>query len=176
MRIADRLNTRTQRLVMTAMMMCLILVGTIVLRIPIPMTQGYVHLGDAMIFLGVMLLGRRDGAIAAGLGSALGDILGGFAFWAPWTLIVKFLMGLTTGIIMQVSRNSDISHKKQLFLDIAAMTAGGLVMTFGYFITETVMYGSAATAALGIPWNIGQFAAGIAVSLIIAAGLEKVRI
>ena len=60
------------------------------------MTQGYVHLGDTMVFLGVLMLGKRRGAAAAGLGSALADVLGGFAFWAPWTLVIKSLMAFVT--------------------------------------------------------------------------------
>ena len=39
-----------------------------------------------MIFLAVLILGKKSGALAAGAGSALGDIIGGYAFWALWTL------------------------------------------------------------------------------------------
>ena len=73
-------DIRTNKLVFTALMTCLVLLGTILFRIPIPMTQGYVHLGDAMIYIGVLLLGKKYGAVAAALGSSLGDVLGGFAF------------------------------------------------------------------------------------------------
>ena len=79
-------DNRTNRLVFTSLTACLVLLGTILFRIPIPMTQGYVHLGDAMIYIGVLLLGKKQGAAAAALGSSLGDILGGFAFWAPWIM------------------------------------------------------------------------------------------
>jgi len=56
------------------------------------------------------------------------------------------------------------------------MTCGGLFMVFGYFIAERVIYGTWAVAALGIPWNIGQFAVGIAVALAITSALKKVGI
>lgn len=72
-------NEKTNRLVMTAMMICLVLVATFSIRIPSPFTQGYVHLGDTMVFLSVLLLGKKSGALAAGLGSGLADILGGYA-------------------------------------------------------------------------------------------------
>ena len=39
----------TYRLVYTSLTICLVLLGTVLFRIPVPMTQGYVHLGDAMI-------------------------------------------------------------------------------------------------------------------------------
>ena len=94
-------DTKVMRLVLAALMACLILVGTSLFKIPVPMTQGYVHLGDAMIFLAVMLLGKRDGALAAGIGSALGDLLGGYAFWMPWTFVIKFLMAFLMGIFIE---------------------------------------------------------------------------
>ena len=146
-------DNRTNRLVFTSLTACLVLLGTILFRIPIPMTQGYVHLGDAMIYIGVLLLGKKQGAAAAALGSSLGDILGGFAFWAPWSFFIRFAMAFTAGAMIE---------KKS---KIISMTAGGLVMCAGYLIAERIMYGSWALAAVGLPWNIGQFAVGIAVAL-----------
>ena len=54
MRTSDKTNT----IVMTAMMMCLVLVTTYTFKIPTPF-QGYVHLGDAMIFLSVLIVGKN---------------------------------------------------------------------------------------------------------------------
>ena len=54
MRTSDKTNT----IVMTAMMMCLVLVTTYTFKIPTPF-QGYVHLGDAMIFLSVLIVGKK---------------------------------------------------------------------------------------------------------------------
>ena len=42
-------------MVLTAMMMCMVVVMTMIIRIPIPATQGYIHLGDCMIFFSVLL-------------------------------------------------------------------------------------------------------------------------
>ena len=146
-------DIRTSRLVFTSLMTCLVLLGTILFRIPIPMTQGYVHLGDAMIYIGVLLLGKKQGAVAAALGSSLGDVLGGFAFWAPWSFIIKFAMAFAAGSLIEKKSKT------------VSMIAGGLVMCAGYLIAERIMYGSWALAAVGLPWNIGQFTVGIAVAL-----------
>ena len=146
-------DIRTNNLVFTSLMACLVLLGTLLFRIPVPMTQGYVHLGDAMIYIGVLLLGKKYGAVAAALGSSLGDVLGGFAFWAPWSFIIKFAMAFLAGSL--------IEKRSKVF----SLIAGGLVMCAGYLIAERIMYGSWALAAVGLPWNIGQFAVGIAVSL-----------
>lgn len=158
------IDNKTRSLVYTALMTTLVLLGTIVLRIPIPMTQGYVHLGDSMIFLAVLIFGRKRGSVAAGLGSSLADILGGYPFWAPWTFIIKFSMAFVAGFIIEKSSSKRKQGTHNAYR-IFAMAIGGLLMTLAYFIAETVMYGSAAAAALGIPWNIGQAAVGIALSL-----------
>ena len=42
-------NDKTYKIVMTGLMMCLVMVATMIIRIPIPATEGYVHLGDAAI-------------------------------------------------------------------------------------------------------------------------------
>ena len=61
-------------------------------------------------------------------------------------------------------------HNRKLL--IPAMTAGGLVMCAGYVAAEGIMYGSWALALTGLPWNIGQFAVGILLSLAINASLR----
>lgn len=169
-------DSKTAGLVYTALMTCLILLGTVLFRIPVPMTQGYVHLGDTMIFLGVMILGKRYGAAAAGLGSALADILGGFAFWAPWTLVIKFLMAFVTGLILERSSPSHKhSHSNDRLVKLAAMAAGGMLMCAGYLAAETVMYGSFALAIPGLPWNIGQVIAGMVLSMAIYPAIAPRR-
>ena len=55
-------NDKTSKLVLTALMVCLVLLATYIIKIPSPFTQGYVHLGDTMIFLSVLLLGKKGGA------------------------------------------------------------------------------------------------------------------
>lgn len=52
-------SNKTRELVKTALMAAIIFVATYAIRIPNPATGGYSHLGDCMIFLGVILLGRK---------------------------------------------------------------------------------------------------------------------
>lgn len=159
---------KTNKLVMTALMMCMIIVLTMFIKVPIPLTQGYVHLGDAMIFISVMLLGWKYGAAASAAGSAMADIFCGVAMWAPWTLVIKFIMAFVMGKVLEHGGNS-ISKIRE----IIAMTLGGLFMTAGYFVAEGIMYGNWAVAALGIPWNIGQFAVGMVIAAVLSAALCK---
>ena len=167
------IDSKTAGIVYTALTTCLVLLGTVLFRIPVPMTQGYVHLGDAMIFLGILMLGKKRGAAAAGLGSAMADVLGGFAFWAPWTLVIKSLMAFVTGLILErTARSHKHNGMKDRLIKLAAMAAGGIFMCAGYFLAERVMYGSFALAVLGLPWNIGQVIVGMVLSMVICSATE----
>lgn len=59
-------------------------------KVPIPL--GYAHLGDAVIFLCALCLRRREAGLAAAIGSALADLMGGFPVWIIPTLIIKYIM------------------------------------------------------------------------------------
>lgn len=168
-------ETKTGKLVKAALMTCLIIVATMFFKIPIPFANGYVHLGDAMIFLSVMLLGMKYGTITAAIGSAMGDVLGGFAVWAPWTLVIKGVMALIMGIfilnVMKKERNRRVL--KPAAVRVIGMLLAGLWMTFGYYIAEGVIYGNWIVALLGIPWNAGQFITGIVIASALSASLYK---
>lgn len=86
-----------RKLVYTALMTAIILIMTLIIKIPIPFTNGYVHAGDMGIFLAGLLLGPWYGAFAAGVGSALADLLGGYVHWVIPTFIIKSLMGMIVG-------------------------------------------------------------------------------
>ena len=74
----------------TAVFMALTCVATMVVQIPIPL--GYAHLGDSVILICAFFFGPVVGALAGGIGSAMADILTGFAVWAVPTLIIKTIM------------------------------------------------------------------------------------
>ena len=165
---------RTTKIILTGLMMAMIVVATMILVIPNPFTTGYIHLGDAMIFLSVLILGWKHGAVASGVGSALADILVGYAIWAPWTLVIKGIMGAVMGLFILKAM-----HKpgKSIFgvpvYQLIGMILAGLFMAAGYYVAEGVIYGNFVVAALGIPWNILQFSVGTVIATILAAALYK---
>ena len=189
-------GSKVYPIVMPAMMMCIIMVSIVLFRVPIPFTQGYVNLSDAMIFLAVIMLGYKYGAIAAALGSMLGDLMAGFAMWAPWTFFIKGGMALIFGLIIQSTlmgglgagavpsgNDSETENRSQgrrpvtdrgfLSMEIMGMIVAGVFMTAGYYAAEGIMYGNWIVAFLGIPWNIAQFGVGIVLALALAGALAK---
>ena len=157
-------GARVFNMVLMGLMTCLVIVTTMFIKIPIPMTQGYVHLGDSMIFLAVLILGKKNGSIAAGIGSAMGDILGGYAFWAPWTLVIKFVMAFILGLFVERFEKRG---------ELIGMVLAGTVMTAGYYVVSSVMYGSWIVTLADIPWNIGQFAVGMIIAEVLYKALVK---
>lgn len=165
-------KSHVQKIVMTAMMMCLVMIATMFIRVPIPGTQGYVHLGDSMVFLSVLILGWKCGAVASAFGGLLADVLGGAAAWAPWTFGIKGIMAVILGLIaMKLSERSSISRGGFLFGEAAGMVLAGIFMVAGYYFAEGVMYGNWVAPVIGIPWNIGQFVVGMVIAVVLATAL-----
>lgn len=167
---------KTNKLVLTALMVCLVLLATYIIKIPSPFTQGYVHLGDTMIFLSVLLLGKNGGAVAAGLGSALADLLGGYAAYAPWTFIIKALMAFIMGAFIQAVTKKKKSHMKigsVPVVEIIGMVLAGIEMVIGYAIVDGILAGNLWSGLLGAPFNVGQFTVGLVLATILAMALYK---
>lgn len=70
------MNTNPKKLVMTALFAALACAATMSIRIPTPGTGGYIHPGDAIVILSGVILGPAYGLLAAGIGSAMADLLG----------------------------------------------------------------------------------------------------
>ena len=78
-------HQKLYHLVLAALFAALTYVATNIIHVPIPATDGYINLGDCVVLLGAFLLGPVYGAAAGGIGSALADILSGYAVFAPGT-------------------------------------------------------------------------------------------
>lgn len=134
---------------MTALFAALACVATMSIRIPTPGTGGYIHPGDAIVILSGVVLGPGYGFLAAGIGSALSDLIGGYFVYVPITFVIKGLVALVSGLIYQKMSHSG----KNRYL---AVILGGVTdivfVAGGYFICEFFLYGSGAAAS--IPANI----------------------
>lgn len=135
-----------KKIVYGAFMMALVTIGTMVIQIPTPATKGYINVGDSFIFLTSALFGPAMGFISGGLGSSLADLLSGYAYWAPWTLVIKGLEGLIVGILYK-----GYSEYAKIF----SLLVGALWMVLGYYIAGGIMYGFKASL-VDVPSNLIQ--------------------
>ena len=139
-----------KKLAMTGVMAALIAALTMFPHLP-NMAGGYVHLGDGLIMLGVMLLGPWSVA-AAGIGSMIADLLT-YPPYAVATLIIKGLMALAALAIYKQD------NKKTM---LPAFIIAEAVMVAGYFVYEIFLLGIGGAVA-DLPGNIIQGVAGAAV-------------
>lgn len=83
----------------TAIFTALILLATSVLKFSTGLGEGYIHLGDSLIYLSACVLPFPYCLVAGALGGALADIISGYAIWSIPTMIIKALNVLPFAII-----------------------------------------------------------------------------
>lgn len=150
----------------TAMMTAIIFVCTYAFKIPIALTGGYTHLGDCAIFLGIMILGRKRGMIAAAFGAALADFTGGFMIWVIPTFLIK---GIMAGLMGTLTEGRLSSHR---FGWLAGAALGGIFQILAYTLVKFVMISPAAALAT-IPTVSIQTTAGILISAVFISLLQS---
>lgn len=160
--------TKASKLTMSAVFAALTCTATMLIKIPVPATQGYIHFGDAFVFLAGIFPGGFYGVIAAGVGSALADVFSGYVVYAPVTFAVKASCAIVITIVFK-----KLSSRGKKFIPclIVAGFVATLVLTIGYFVFESVLYGDGAVAE--IPMNIIQGGSGIVISCCLMPVLLK---
>lgn len=175
-----------RRLTLAALSIALVTLATFVIRIPNPATQGYINLGDGLLFTLALVFGWRIGGLAGGVGSALADALGGYFIWAPWTLVIKGIEGILVGTIAfwgtgggqdtegglddqggrGTSDNGGTSGGRHpgRIAAFAAVLVGGVWMVTGYYLAGSVLFGGIA-ALTEIPGNLVQGVVAVVVAL-----------
>ena len=151
----------------SAVMAALVCVATMLIQFPIPATQGFFNVGDAMVMVAALTFGPIVGAIAGGLGSSLADFLGGWYVWAPFTLVIKGIEGLLAGWVLGMGRENP-----RRFRLVLAWMVGGLEMVAGYFIVQVYMYGLG-NALVEAPFNFVQMAVGGIIGIPISMALKQ---
>ena len=138
----------------------------------IPIALGYVHLGDCFVLLSAFILGPIWGTVAAGVGSAMADVFGGYAIYAPVTLVIK---ALTAYLAWLIRHGAFKTFKKHFPAELLGGIVGALVVPLGYFLFETILY-TAAGAIVNVPWNLLQGGVGVALSVIVMRALIPIKI
>lgn len=164
-------NKSLKKMIIDGLMIAIVFLATYFTKIPSPIPQSYVNLGDAVIIVAALLFGKRNALIAGAIGSALTDLAVGSFIYAPVTFVVKGLEGLVMGILAEKLGNKTLSR-------IITILIGMFIMVFGYFISEATFLGMIddtlgwAAAVVDLPLNIFQgiacAVAGYALSYILS--------
>ncbi len=159
----------TRRLTVSALMAAITCIATMIIKIPVPATGGYINFGDGAVILSGFMLGPLYGGAAAGIGSALADIFSGYAIYAPATFIIKAVMAAAASFIIRKSSKASI---------VRLLTAGvvcEIIMAAGYLSFEAFILGYGTGALAAVVGNIIQGVCGIIVSAILVPAVGKLN-
>ena len=161
------------KIVLTALFAALAYVATSIIRVPTVGTQGYVNIGDSIVLLSAWLIGGVYGALAAGIGSALADLLVQYVTYVPGTFIIKFLMALVAYLIFTALKKTNIN---KVVAYIVSGVVAELIMVFGYFLYESTILGYGLAAAASIPSNFIQAGTCLVIGYIAIGILEGAKV
>ncbi len=164
------MKTHAQKIAVASMLAALVCVATMIIKIPTPL-KGYVNLGDCMVLLCGSMLSPAYAFLAAGIGSALADVLSGYMMYAPVTFLIKGLMALVIVFLFRFINKKGLKEPTKILPLITAE----VIMVGGYFIFEGVLYGFAPSAA-NIPANAIQGVAGIIFGFVLIKAFEKIKL
>ena len=156
-------NEKIQKLVMTGVFAALSYVVFTFLQFKIMLPGGdatSIHLGNAVCVLGALILGGFYGGLGGSLGMTIGDLFDPiYIVYAPKTFILKFCIGMITGMLAhRVGKITHSTDKKHIFRWTLISAIGGLLFNVifdplvGYYY-KLLILGKPA-AELTLAWNV----------------------
>ena len=165
-----------KRLAMAGLMAALCYIGFAVFKIDIPVGPGKTafHFGNVFCVLAALLLGGFWGGLAGAIGMTIGDLFDPvYVVYAPKTFILKFCIGLITGLIAhKIAHISTETDNKKVYKWSLIAAVGGLLFNvifdplFGYFYKLAILGKPAAEVTLA--WNVASTSINAVTSTIVA--------
>ncbi|MGN0427910.1 MAG: ECF transporter S component [Agathobacter sp.] len=170
-------NEKVYKLTLAALMAALSYVVFTFLQIKITLPGGDAtsfHLGNAVCVLAALLLGGVYGGIAGAIGMTIGDLLDPvYIVYAPKTFLLKFCIGLITGLVAhKLGKITESKDTKQVLKWTIIAAVSGMLFNFifdplvGYFYKRVIMGKPAAELVLA--WNITTTGVNAVLSVIVA--------
>jgi uncharacterized repeat protein (TIGR04002 family) len=157
------LNNQLKLLITSALFAAI--TTTFILIVRIPAGVGIIHVGDSIIYLAACILPTPYALIAAALGGAFANALGGhFVFIIP-TLIIKALLTLP------FSCKSDTILTKR---NITMVVPAGIITVAGYFSAVWILF-DRATAITAVYGDVIQAIGSAVLFVVFAAALDKAK-
>ena len=139
---------------------------TLLTMLHIPVGSGYIHCGDAMIFLAALYLPAPYAAAAGAFGGMLADLISGYPLYALPTFLIKGLLALTFAAVC--------GKKPTVFRRGIALLLCGLISVAGYWVTAVILYGGwVAQFVETVPGNCVQAIGSTAVFAAVSAAAGR---
>ena len=155
-------KNRLKRMCISGIFTALVFVVTAYLHIPT--YNGYVHIGDGLIFIAACLLPMPYSVFVGSVGAMLADLLTGFAVWAPGSMAIKALVAM----LFTCKGKKIVSPRNTLML-----IPGAVISIAGYYFYEVLITGSFVSSLSGIPGSTVQAVASSIVFVVVGLAMDR---
>ena len=135
---------------------------------------GYIHIGDAIVYLTAALLPKPYAAVSAAMGFGLADLLSGYPVYILPSAFIRALVVLC----FTAKKNKILCRRNYAALPLSLVITVG-----GYFITKYIIYQfinkmpevAVTKAVASVPGNIIQCASSAVVFILVSIALDKMN-
>lgn len=163
-----QMHEKQKNLTLSAMFAAVIMLMIVYFfHIPVGANGGYLHFGDAFVYLAGCFLPMPYACAAAAIGGGLADVMSGAAIWAIPTMIIKPLTAIW------------FTSKKDHLLNphnIAGIFAAGLVSIAGYYLAEAILVGNWAAPLATIWGNVVQAIGSGGIFIVMSVALDRLAL
>lgn len=167
-------KSRTLDIVISGLLTALVFIATkfINIRLPISINGGLIHLGNTMLFMSAIVFGGKKGAAAGALGMSLFDMSSGWAAWAPFTFVIRGVMGYIIGSLSNMrGRNG-----RYMLWNLLSIFIAGVWMVIGYYFAEVILYGNWVAPMTSVPGNVIQIVVGAVIGIPLSSALKRTKL
>ena len=155
---------QTLKLTMTGVFAAMITIMTAyICHVPYGANGGYIHFGDALIYVAAVFLPRPYAMAAAAIGGGMADLLTA-PLWAPATIMIKMIITLPF-----TSKEGRILCPRNIIAPFLA----ALLSATGYYLAQGILFGSFVSVLASFAGSAVQSGRSAIIFLALAVALDK---
>ena len=155
---------QTLNLTMTGVFAAMITIMTAyICHVPYGANGGYIHFGDALIYVAAVFLPRPYAMAAAAIGGGMADLLTA-PLWAPATIMIKMIITLPF-----TSKEGRILCPRNIIAPFLA----ALLSATGYYLAQGILFGSFVSVLASFAGSAVQSGGSAIIFLALAVALDK---
>ncbi len=163
----DYYSEKIKYMAMTGVFAALItLMTAYICHIPIGINGGYLHFGDALIYLAAVLLPRPYALAAAAIGGGLADLMTA-PMWAPATIVIKMML-----VLLFTNKKACVINIINIMSTVWAYFVSGI----GYYIAECLLFENGAVFVVTMAQTAVQSAGSAVVFIVLGLAFDRVGI
>lgn len=163
---------KTNDIVQTALFATLVFIATSSVRVPVMPGGGLIHTGTAVMFIIAVSFGPFKGALAGAIGMSLFNLTSEWAMWAPYTFVIRIVMGYMIGTIANLKNSRGKSWK----LNAAAIVVSAFWFLPTSYVAQILIFGLDWRIPLLAIWgNVAQLILALVIGLPLIPRVNKLR-